>query len=1638
MLTPDQAASRLASQEIPDWHDRLTERLGRLPDDLRCLGAPFRRLDGPRQGMLRRPDCRQKLDAGLRRLDAMAAQQRRAYFEALLPKAADTLERAWQLGKTLPYHVMFCPGSFRAPHDPLLTLQTRFFCLWSLACDLGKYDPDARWVAAWAPYVYRYGDEQAAGRLLAAAIDAGGPDAEEVFKILCDSADGTHPIGTMGRHVIHAFLMCSRPDAWGFLEKMLLDARREEGLRWAVLEAASHGHPGAFRRLVQAILDHDLIRFSAVTASIASWLGMVVTAGDGKEGKAVDIRETLHRLLAYLDDPAARQEGLDHGECWEVYLALWTAAFEDIDQAIEPAARLLKEGDFPRRQLALEILSQINVPRTDEILVYALDDPDLRLAAQAVISLASPTSVLDAPPDAFERVERLAQRLPRRRMQPESIAPGGAHPPACGGAVAAVLVKCLGDRPAARLAPYVPLMNPRQRVEFIWLVGQVQPLDAPARQALLGLAADRNRRVQEEALAMLARDGVPEADFIHLEGCLSAGAGSARLGLIQFLLGRPDEQVLASARRLLEARSAQQRLAGLELLRQLVGGNRCVAAARQIARRFHLARPRLSEEEARHLEAIAAAAGPAAASVGLAHGLGLVDTANLVQPLRPVKRDVKVVTVAAEAFLEALDEFIDQHREVPVTLSDAQVTHQEMLGNLTHGFPQPDANDNDPQRLPLRDLWEDWWQRRDPKTRDADGFEFIRGMFLLETIRPQPRGLLAQLWQQVLKSPRPKWRYPDILRTLLLWFVRLHSQRGEADFLLDGLETTLADTPPRKAAAALSVAQDDDEEWWPHVHMRALWLGLIRAHQQFFPQDWSPEQRGRLWRLLLHADRFLAGSPFGKMRIEDVLAAYHAGAAGPDDILAHLMMVGEEHPERMFGLMCHDLHRLSGRTPDPLLKDHPYLAELVDRCRRRIVEVELQRGESPTPATPLALGLRYVGGADVLIRVLQGLGNEKIGRGSAHDEASRARVFTHLIEATAPLPTDSPEEFAARTRAAGVTSKRLLQVAMLAPQWASHVERAVGWEGLAEAVWWIHAHTRPAYYRVEQDMQALWTAHISCRTPISGEDLADGAADPAWFHRAYEQLGEVRWEQLDEWMPITCDANNHTRARLYADALRGRLDREGLFERIRQKRHQDSVRAVGLLPLAAGGDGRKDLLDRYNVLQEFRRGSHKFGAQRQVSEQRAVEIAMQNLARVAGYPDPLRLEWAMEIESLADLAAGPVKVAVGLTEAALSIDEQGHPQMTFTKAGRTLKSVPAALNNSDQFKALQERKAQLRRQSSRTRASLETSMCRGDVFSGRELQDLCRHPVLAPMLARLVVIGEGIRGYPVDGGRGLQDHAARIEPVRADEKLRIAHPLDLLATDEWHLWQRDCFSRERVQPFKQVFRELYILTEGEKEDGGRVSHRYAGQQVEPRKAAALLGGRQWLIHHDAGVQRTFHEEGITACLTSEADWLSYLGSTSITLGGVHFSRRHELEPVPLEQVPPRIFSEVMRDLDLVVSVAHAGGVDPEASSSTRQMRAALVQETCHLLQLPNVRVQGSHVLIDGQLGHYNVHLGSGVVHRQPGGMLFIVPVHNQHRGRLFLPFADDDPKTAEVVSKVILLARDTDIKDPTILEQIRG
>ena len=118
-----------------------------------------------------------------------------------------------------------------------------------------------------------------------------------------------------------------------------------------------------------------------------------------------------------------------------------------------------------------------------------------------------------------------------------------------------------------------------------------------------------------------------------------------------------------------------------------------------------------------------------------------------------------------------------------------------------------------------------------------------------------------------------------------------------------------------------------------------------------------------------------------------------------------------------------------------------------------------------------------------------------------------------------------------------------------------------------------------------------------------------------------------------------------------------------------------------------------------------------------------------------------------------------------------------------------------------------------------------------------------------------------------------------------------------------------------------------------------------------------------------------------------ADWFSPADIESPTLEEVIFKDLKTDKNVAFEKIHPRIFSEVMRDVDLVVSVAHAGAVDPEASHSTIEMRSVLLRETARLFKLNNISIEGSHVRIKGTMGEYSVHIGSAVVNKMTSGYL---------------------------------------------------
>ena len=713
-------------------------------------------------------------------------------------------------------------------------------------------------------------------------------------------------------------------------------------------------------------------------------------------------------------------------------------------------------------------------------------------------------------------------------------------------------------------------------------------------------------------------------------------------------------------------------------------------------------------------------------------------------------------------------------------------------------------------------------------------------------------------------------------------------------------------------------------------------------------------------------------------------------------------LLDKEHPDEKMIALC---HRVSETMLDVVLS------------------AELVRGESMTEYSRAITGIQSVSGAELFVRILSALGKDTLDRNTyyyARTGGSKRENLSHLLAHCAPAPEDTAETLGRLLRGTDITKKRLVEAAIYSPDWIDMIGEYLGIHGFKSACYYFMAHMNEQF---DDQKKAI----IARFTPLSDDELNMGAFDMDWFRSAYGQLGEKNFDLIYDAAKYISDGSKHTRARKFADAALGKLDVAATEAEIKDKRNKDLLMAYAIIPLQDDAD----LSHRYFFLQQFLKESRQFGAQRSASEKKAVEAALRNLATNAGFSDTMRLTLRMEtklVEENADLFSDH-QVAEWVFR--LEVDDQGSTEILTFKDGKQLKSLPAKAKKDPYVLLLADMKKQLTEQHRRTRRMLEQAMEDGATFSLAELRDLSKNPVVRPMIAKLVFHSEEKLGF--FDGENVVDLCG---DVLADENavLTVAHPFHLYTSGQWPSFQKYLFDKQIIQPFRQVFRELYVKTADEL--GQLHSLRYAGNQIQPKKAAACLKERRWVADVEAGLQKVYYKENIVATIFALADWFTPADIEAPTLEYVAFYHRKTGEALKIDDIPEVIFSEVMRDVDMAVSVAHAGGVDPETSHSTVEMRAAILGFTLPLLRLNNVRIDGNHALVEGKLARYSIHLGSGVIHQIGGSMLSVLPVHSQHRGRIFLPFVDEDPKTAEIISKVILFSEDHKLKDPTILSQI--
>jgi len=313
-----------------------------------------------------------------------------------------------------------------------------------------------------------------------------------------------------------------------------------------------------------------------------------------------------------------------------------------------------------------------------------------------------------------------------------------------------------------------------------------------------------------------------------------------------------------------------------------------------------------------------------------------------------------------------------------------------------------------------------------------------------------------------------------------------------------------------------------------------------------------------------------------------------------------------------------------------------------------------------------------------------------------------------------------------------------------------------------------------------------------------------------------------------------------------------------------------------------------------------------------------------------------------------------------------------------------------------------------------------------------------------------------------------QDAWGETVQVPVDGSLEIAHPVKM-TPEQQSAWQRSIVTQRLVQPFKQVFRETYVLTPPEIETYD-YSNRFAAHRILSRHLYALTRNQGWrgtlgLTGFDGSGtgSREFPAYNVRACLwhqfASHENELVTLEQVSFQALRLSSRQGQECQRIPLQTVHPVAFSETMRDIDLAVAIASVGTdkhwqdwevarrrgevsweqqqIDYEKiAAATAKTRAVLLQELIPVLGLSTqVRVEGRFVLVKGRLNQYRIHLGSGNIHIEPSGR-YVCIVAQSNTQHLYLPFEENDPRTAEIISKILLLVHDDQITDPSILTQI--
>ncbi|GEM46740.1 DUF4132 domain-containing protein [Deinococcus cellulosilyticus] len=432
----------------------------------------------------------------------------------------------------------------------------------------------------------------------------------------------------------------------------------------------------------------------------------------------------------------------------------------------------------------------------------------------------------------------------------------------------------------------------------------------------------------------------------------------------------------------------------------------------------------------------------------------------------------------------------------------------------------------------------------------------------------------------------------------------------------------------------------------------------------------------------------------------------------------------------------------------------------------------------------------------------------------------------------------------------------------------------------------------------------------------------------------------------------------------------------------------------------------------------------------------------------------------------------------------------------WNAAGTEIRSLPARLKHehAEELRELRASSKDIRQMLTTVAGRLDGLYLQQKSWPVQTWQErYLHHPLVGTVVRRLIWnFNDGDQKTSLIWNKGKFVNAhGQVQDLPAHSTVTLWHPLDT-SSEEVLRWRDFILQQEVTQPFKQAFREVYLLTAAE-EHTRVYSNRFASHILKQHPFHALCAVRGWTdslrmmvdayfppptkilnawnLRAEFWVEGAGDEHGVD---TNESGTYLYLATDQVRFYALNASEnllnapgsgetsgffREPLnaDPLPLQDIPALVFSEVMRDVDLFVGVCSVGN-DPNWMDSglhqhhdrywqdysfgelgaTAVTRKELLSRILPRLSIrEQVFIEGRFLKVKGKIRTYKIHLGSGNILMEPNDeYLCIVPARGVGQNAVVLPF-DGDHTLSIILSKAFLLAEDQKIIDPTIVRQIR-